>query len=48
MALSFNPQELPVVSTDSHLASVPSSSLHPEALRARFAKPPAWRPEIVT
>ena len=47
MALSFNPQELPVVSTDSHLARVPSSSLHPEALRARFAKPPAWQPEIV-
>jgi 8-oxo-dGTP pyrophosphatase MutT (NUDIX family) len=47
MPLSFNPQELPVIAIDDHLARVPRSKLHPEALRARFAQPPAWQPEIV-
>jgi len=45
--LSFNPQELPVIGTDDHLARIPGSSLRAEALRARFAEPPIWQPEIV-
>ena len=48
MALSFNPQELPVVGVDGHLASVPVERLEPQALRARFLNPPKWEPEIVT
>ena len=47
MPLSFNPQELPVIGTDDHLARIPGSSLRAEALRARFAEPPIWQPEIV-
>ncbi|MBC7717413.1 MAG: CoA pyrophosphatase [Pseudorhodobacter sp.] len=45
--MSFNPQELPVIGTDDHLARIPGSSLRAEALRARFAEPPIWQPEIV-
>jgi 8-oxo-dGTP pyrophosphatase MutT (NUDIX family) len=48
MPLSFNPQELPVIGIDDHLARVAEVSLRPEALRARFAEPPVWQPEIVT
>jgi 8-oxo-dGTP pyrophosphatase MutT (NUDIX family) len=47
MPLSFNPQELPVIGVDDHLPDVPRDRMHPEALRARFAQPPAWQPEIV-
>jgi 8-oxo-dGTP pyrophosphatase MutT (NUDIX family) len=47
MPLSFNPQELPVIGIDDHLARVSQAKLHPEALRARFAQPPTWQPEIV-
>jgi 8-oxo-dGTP pyrophosphatase MutT (NUDIX family) len=47
MPLSFNPQELPVIGIDDHLPDVPRDRMHPEALRARFAQPPAWQPEVV-
>jgi 8-oxo-dGTP pyrophosphatase MutT (NUDIX family) len=47
MPLSFNPQELPVIGVDDHLARLPQAKLLPEALRARFAQPPEWQPEIV-
>lgn len=47
MALSFNPQALPVIGVDDHLPGVSPSRMLPEALRARFAQPPAWQPEIV-
>ena len=47
MALSFNPQALPVIGVDDHLPGVTPSRMLPEALRARFAQPPAWQPEIV-
>ena len=47
MALSFNPQALPVIGVDDHLSGVTPSRMLPEALRARFAQPPAWQPEIV-
>ncbi|WP_372525624.1 CoA pyrophosphatase [Piscinibacter sp.] len=47
MALSFNPQELPVIRTDDHLPAVAADELGPDALRRRFAAPPEWQPEIV-
>ena len=46
MALAFNPQELPVVGVDRHLPAVRLSDLSPAALRARFAAPPAWSPDV--
>jgi len=45
MALSFDPQRLPVIGVDAHLPPVPSSRLRSEALRERFAQPPLWTPE---
>ncbi|HUG24851.1 CoA pyrophosphatase [Piscinibacter sp.] len=46
MALSFNPQELPVLGIDDHLPPVSAEVLRPEALRRRFVAPPSWMPEI--
>jgi len=46
MALAFKPEDLPVLGLDSHLPAVTAASLVPAALRARFAAPPAWQPEI--
>lgn len=46
MALSFDPQELPVASVDAHLPAVSVEALHAEALRRRFVTPPVWSPEI--
>ena len=46
MALAFNPQELPVVGVDRHLPPVRLSDLSPTALRARFAAPPVWSPDV--
>ncbi len=46
MALSFNPQELPVIGVDRHLPVVAASELVPIALRRRFQAPPVWTPEI--
>ena len=42
MALSFDPQALPVIGTDEHLPPVPAERLAPDALRARFAALPAF------
>jgi 8-oxo-dGTP pyrophosphatase MutT (NUDIX family) len=42
----FDPREVPVDGVDSHLAPVPAASLTPAALRARFANPLAWEPEL--
>ena len=47
MALSFNPQELPIIVVDHHLPAVPPDRLVPSALRQRFNAPPVWAPEIV-
>ena len=41
-----NPQEIPVDGVDDHLPPVPAERLLPQALRQRFATPPAWLPEI--
>jgi 8-oxo-dGTP pyrophosphatase MutT (NUDIX family) len=46
MALTFNPQELPVLAVDDHLPPVVQLELTPDALRRRFAAPPPWSPEI--
>ena len=47
MALAFDPEALPVLGSDSHLAAVAAATLAPAALRARFAAPPTWQPEIL-
>ena len=44
---AFDPQLVPVFQVDTHLESVPSHHLTPEALQARFANPPVWQPELV-
>ena len=41
-----DPQAIPVDGVDDHLPPVPVDRLHPDALRLRFAAPPAWQPEI--
>ncbi len=46
MALSFDPQELPVSSVDDHLPAVVAAELEAVALRRRFGTPPVWSPEI--
>ena len=46
MALSFDPQKLPVIGIDDHLPAVAAMALHGDALRRRFAAPPVWTPEI--
>lgn len=46
MALSFDPEQLPVLGTGAHLAPVDVRRLTPAALRERFACPPHWTPEI--
>jgi 8-oxo-dGTP pyrophosphatase MutT (NUDIX family) len=46
MALSFNPQELPVLGVDDHLPAVGLAHLSAAALRVRFSAPPVWTPEI--
>lgn len=46
MALSFDPQNLPVIGVDVHLPAVAPAELRADALRDRFAAPPVWSPEI--
>jgi 8-oxo-dGTP pyrophosphatase MutT (NUDIX family) len=46
MALTFKPEDLPVLGLDSHLPAVAAANIVPAALRRRFAAPPAWEPEI--
>jgi 8-oxo-dGTP pyrophosphatase MutT (NUDIX family) len=42
----FDPRTVPVVGVDTHLPAVEPEALSPAALRARFANPPAWEPEV--
>ncbi|MDD2924123.1 CoA pyrophosphatase [Rhodoferax sp.] len=44
---SIDPRQVPVVQVDGHLPAVAASALAPQALRARFASPPVWQPELV-
>jgi len=46
MALSFDPETLPVVGLDDHLPALPAAVLQPDSLRQRFLMPPAWSPEV--
>ncbi len=46
MALSFDPQSLPVIGIDAHLPKIAPVVLRADSLRERFAAPPAWSPEI--
>lgn len=48
MALSFDPQKLPVIGVDDHLPAVKPGELLTQALRRRFIAPPVWAPEIKT
>ncbi|MBV7543743.1 CoA pyrophosphatase [Acidovorax sp. sic0104] len=43
----FDPRLVPVVGVDTHLPAVPLQDQTPGALRARFAHPPQWEPEVV-
>lgn len=44
---SIDPRQVPVLAHDHHLPAVPADRLHAPALRAHFAQPPAWQPEVV-
>jgi 8-oxo-dGTP pyrophosphatase MutT (NUDIX family) len=48
MALSFDPQALPVLGIDDHLPPIPPQELRAEALRRRFKSPPLWQPDMST
>ena len=41
-----DPRSVPVIGTDAHLPALPAGRLHTDALRARFARSPAWQPEL--
>ncbi|AMO25540.1 DNA mismatch repair protein MutT [Ramlibacter tataouinensis] len=43
---NFDPRRVPVAGIDSHLPAVAPQALLPQALRARFASPPTWEPEV--
>lgn len=43
----FDPRRVPVAGVDAHLPAVPLAAQTPQALRARFARPPRWEPEVV-
>lgn len=42
----YDPRTAPVIAVDGALAPVPAARLRAEAIRARFAAPPPWQPEI--
>jgi 8-oxo-dGTP pyrophosphatase MutT (NUDIX family) len=44
---NFDPERVPVIGVDHHLPAVPAARLSAQALRQRFAQPPAWQPEVV-
>ena len=43
----FDPRRVPVQGVDAHLPAIPGEAQTPGALRARFARPPLWTPEVV-
>lgn len=43
----FDPRLVPVLGIDTHLPAVPGEAQTPQALRARFAHPPQWVPEVL-
>jgi 8-oxo-dGTP pyrophosphatase MutT (NUDIX family) len=46
MALTFIPEDLPVLGLDSHLPAVAARNIAATAIRDRFGAPPMWEPEI--
>lgn len=46
MLANFDPRAVPVDHVDSDLPAVPAERLRATALRRRFARPPAWAPEV--
>lgn len=44
--VTFDPRTVPVRAVDAHLPRVPVERLDPAQLRAWFAAPPAWQPEL--
>lgn len=44
--LTFDPRQVPIGRVDHDLPAVPSAHLLPAALKARFAQPPIWQPEV--
>lgn len=47
MAVSFDPQSLPVLGIDAHLPAISAEELRAAALRRRFKSPPHWTPEVL-
>ena len=45
---NFDPRAIAVASIDAHLPALARDAIAPDALRARFAHPPLWQPEIST
>jgi 8-oxo-dGTP pyrophosphatase MutT (NUDIX family) len=43
---NFNPLEVPIKAWDTHLPAIPAQALTLASLQERFAKPPAWQPEV--
>jgi 8-oxo-dGTP pyrophosphatase MutT (NUDIX family) len=43
---NFDPRVVPAIGVDVHLPAVAAEVLRPDALRQRFADPPAWEPEV--
>lgn len=44
--LIFDPRQVPIERVDHDLPAVPPAHLLPAALKARFAQPPVWQPEV--
>ncbi len=42
----FDPRTVPIIGFDAHLPTVSAQALSAPALRARFAQPPVWTPEV--
>lgn len=43
---NFDPRQVPVIGVDRHSPAVALANQTPQALRARFARPPVWQPEV--
>jgi 8-oxo-dGTP pyrophosphatase MutT (NUDIX family) len=45
--IPFDPRDVPVWQIDHDMPAVPMPFLQPDALKARFAQPPVWEPEVL-
>lgn len=45
-SVDFDPRDVPMIGVDADMPAVPPSHMSVTALRARFAKPPCWEPEL--